>query len=90
MWDLTRESREVHWGERPGKGSKAGASRGILNGEGSTKKAGDLLRDPLRGIWHPVGSRARFCQKNLRKFYDWLLINSCFREQENPSFSLMV
>ena len=61
--DLARESLEVHWGVRPGKGSTADASRGILNGEGSPEKEGDLLRDPLRGMRDPLRSRAGFCQK---------------------------
>lgn len=49
-WNLATESKEVRWGGRPGKGSRGGTSRGILNGEGSPGKERDLLRDPLRDI----------------------------------------
>ncbi|KAB0391372.1 hypothetical protein E2I00_005220 [Balaenoptera physalus] len=46
--DRARESPEVHWGVRPGKGSTADASRGILNGSLSNGGADSLTSGPVR------------------------------------------
>lgn len=80
--NLARKSREVHWGGRPRKGS--------LSAEGSPGKGGDLLEGSFGRRQRSEGIQRRVLRGNLRKFCAWRLINSCFREQENPCFSLII